>query len=106
MARLFFVLSALFALAAQTAAFPAEIETRDDVVYHCANGVDVCPSEYTCCGPILEGVGGTCRILAPGEGNNFRKRSEGVLPDGGNWLDMKWVTRTSDTKELGDTVIY
>ncbi|KAF9480319.1 hypothetical protein BDN70DRAFT_877688 [Pholiota conissans] len=69
MARIFFALSALFVLVAQVAAFPAEaVEARDDPVFHCANGVDVCPSDkYTCCGPILEGVGGTCRILAPDE---------------------------------------
>ncbi|KAF8981608.1 hypothetical protein BDQ17DRAFT_1379571 [Cyathus striatus] len=42
---------------------------QDDPVYHCANEAnDECPGpEWTCCGPILQGIGGTCRILEKDE---------------------------------------
>ncbi|KAH0589544.1 hypothetical protein H2248_005280 [Termitomyces sp. 'cryptogamus'] len=35
--------------------------------FHCANGVDECPTGWTCCGPIISGVGGNCRQLGKGE---------------------------------------
>ncbi|KAG5726150.1 hypothetical protein E4T56_gene2164 [Termitomyces sp. T112] len=35
--------------------------------YHCANGVDECPAGWFCCGPIIPGVGGICRLLGEGE---------------------------------------
>ncbi|KAF9564892.1 hypothetical protein CPC08DRAFT_704944 [Agrocybe pediades] len=73
MAKLTSIFSAVLLFVAAAAALPAEAEAAapavaTDVVYHCGNGVDVCPSPaYTCCGPLLEGVGGTCRILKPGQ---------------------------------------
>ncbi|TFK39614.1 hypothetical protein BDQ12DRAFT_722453 [Crucibulum laeve] len=49
-------------------AAPNPEEAAATVVYHCANGVDTCPGpHWTCCGPILSGVGGTCRKLKPDE---------------------------------------
>ncbi|KAF8883339.1 hypothetical protein CPB84DRAFT_1850984 [Gymnopilus junonius] len=61
----FYILSAILLLVAHGLAVPTP---EDDIVYHCANGVDTCPSsEWTCCGPILQGVGGTCMKLKPGE---------------------------------------
>ncbi|PPR05205.1 hypothetical protein CVT24_010305 [Panaeolus cyanescens] len=34
----------------------------------CANDAgDTCPPGYTCCGPIIPGVGGNCRKLKPDE---------------------------------------
>ncbi|KIK68497.1 hypothetical protein GYMLUDRAFT_92023 [Collybiopsis luxurians FD-317 M1] len=39
-----------------------------DTVYHCGTDENpTCPAGYTCCGPLNEGVGGTCKILQPGE---------------------------------------
>jgi len=70
------VLSTLFLLATVSFALPAaEAEAapvaeiaRDDVVHHCGNGVDHCPSSaWTCCGPLVTGIGGTCRLLKPDE---------------------------------------
>ncbi|KAJ3511072.1 hypothetical protein NLJ89_g4311 [Agrocybe chaxingu] len=65
MAKLY-ILSALLVLAAQGFALPSQ--EAPQTVYHCGNGVDVCPGpEWTCCGPLIEGVGGTCRKLKPDE---------------------------------------
>ncbi|KAE9385770.1 hypothetical protein BT96DRAFT_928645 [Gymnopus androsaceus JB14] len=45
------------------------LEARQDVVYHCG-GTDTktsCPPGYTCCGPIVSGIGGTCVLLGESE---------------------------------------
>ncbi|KIK68495.1 hypothetical protein GYMLUDRAFT_35922 [Collybiopsis luxurians FD-317 M1] len=46
----------------------AELISRD-TVYHCGTDEEnpTCPTGYTCCGPIISGVGGTCILLSPGE---------------------------------------
>ncbi|EAU89525.2 hypothetical protein CC1G_02414 [Coprinopsis cinerea okayama7 len=41
-----------------TGASGAAIGDVSSDVLRCANGKDVCPSGYTCCGPLRPGIGG------------------------------------------------
>ncbi|KDR70963.1 hypothetical protein GALMADRAFT_144428 [Galerina marginata CBS 339.88] len=62
-----YIFSVLLLFVARGFAAPAP-EADADVVYHCGNGVDTCPGpEWTCCGPLFQGVGGTCIKLKPDE---------------------------------------
>ncbi|KAF9480320.1 hypothetical protein BDN70DRAFT_931790 [Pholiota conissans] len=54
-------------LVTQSYAVPSPQTSVTPVVHHCANGVDTCPKGWTCCGPLLVDVGGTCRLLGKGE---------------------------------------
>ncbi|PFH53259.1 hypothetical protein AMATHDRAFT_54995 [Amanita thiersii Skay4041] len=57
----------LFVFTLQTTALTLAMPTQDSTVLHCAIDGKTCPQGWTCCGPILEGVGGTCRLLRKDE---------------------------------------
>ncbi|KIK54917.1 hypothetical protein GYMLUDRAFT_48303 [Collybiopsis luxurians FD-317 M1] len=63
--KAFIVVTLALALSITVSAEPIP----QDPVYHCGGDEHLsCPPEYNaCCGPIIDGVGGTCTILAPGD---------------------------------------
>ncbi|EAU89909.1 hypothetical protein CC1G_08391 [Coprinopsis cinerea okayama7 len=67
MVKLIVAVLAFFALA-MAAPVNESTDATSAVQYRCANEQgDQCPEGWTCCGPILPDVGGTCRKLNPGQ---------------------------------------
>ncbi|KDR70976.1 hypothetical protein GALMADRAFT_254598 [Galerina marginata CBS 339.88] len=58
----FSTISFTASLALFSGAYATPTPQGGTTVYHC-DGFDglICPTGYHCCGPILEGLGGTCR---------------------------------------------